>query len=299
MDCDDRKGHVFIDKDSESENERKVKELLLSLDAAEEAQHESAELTENEKLMAIPQLEISTEPKSTANITNLTDEELKLNPELYKMYSYYIPFAGGANNLTPPNPPQSAAGVMPRDDQATIKRKSPSKKQRHSKLTEPYIAPSHTNVQSVISPNGGIYHPCHGYSTREISIFDLFPGIVKYQSKRFGEADRIKFLLAQSQKPFCGVNGRPLGVDESEMWFTALKYLFNDITLGQFEYMTEEMQFLIKQYLSTHQKRRVFLTSIIRYGFLRVVSDLRKKLPRQEIKQQLEWEKRRKQKINA
>merc|ERR1719242_1770256 len=136
MDCDDRKGHVFIDKDSESENERKVKELLLSLDAAEEAQHESAELTENEKLMAIPQLEISTEPKSTANITNLTDEELTMNPELYKMYSYYIPFAGGANNLTPPNPPQPAAGVMPpRDDQATMKRKSPSKKQRHSKLT--------------------------------------------------------------------------------------------------------------------------------------------------------------------
>merc|ERR1712228_391466 len=55
MDCDDRKGHVFIDKDSESENERKVKELLLSLDAAEEAQHESAELTENEKLMVILQ----------------------------------------------------------------------------------------------------------------------------------------------------------------------------------------------------------------------------------------------------
>merc|ERR1719295_1056584 len=60
--------------------------------------------------------------------------------------------------------------------------------------------------------------------------------------------------------------------------------------------MTEEMQFLIKQYMSTHKKRRVFLTSIIRYGFLRVVSDLSKKLPRQEIKQQLAWEKRRKKK---
>eukprot|EP01084_Bolivina_argentea_P284035 486647_1 len=44
-------------------------------------------------MLTIPQLEISTAPKSTANITNLTDEELKMNPELYKMYSYYIPYA--------------------------------------------------------------------------------------------------------------------------------------------------------------------------------------------------------------
>jgi len=158
------------------------------------------------------------------------------------------------------------------------------------------IAPAHANIQSVISPNGGIYHPCHGYSTRDISIFDLFPGIVKYQSKRFCEADRVQFLCSLSAKPFRGVNGRPLGVNESEMWYTALKYLFNDITLGQFDFMTEEMQYVIHQFMATHKKRMDFLESIRRYGFLRVISDVSKKLPREQIRERMEADKRRKEK---
>ncbi len=51
-------------------------------------------------MMTIPQLEISTAPKSTANITNLTDEELKMNPELYKMFSYYNTCATTNTNIT-------------------------------------------------------------------------------------------------------------------------------------------------------------------------------------------------------
>ena len=53
--------------------------------------------------MTIPQLEISTAPKSTANITNLTEDELKINPELYQMYHYYAPFA-----VSPVTPTQHA-----------------------------------------------------------------------------------------------------------------------------------------------------------------------------------------------
>jgi len=158
------------------------------------------------------------------------------------------------------------------------------------------MAPAHANIQSVISANGGIFHPCHGYSTRDISIFDVFPGIVKYQSKRYSEWNRVEFLLSQSEKPFCGVNGRPLGVNEAEMWFVALKYLFNDITLGQFDFMTDEMQYIIRQYMATHKKRIVFLTSIRKHGFLRVISDISKKLPRDKIKKQMAEDKRRKEK---
>jgi len=158
------------------------------------------------------------------------------------------------------------------------------------------MAPAHANIQSVISANGGIFHPCHGYSTRDVSIFDVFPGIVKYQSKRYSEWNRVEFLLSQSEKPFCGVNGRPLGVNEAEMWFVALKYLFNDITLGQFDFMTDEMQYIIRQYMATHKKRIVFLTSIRKHGFLRVISDISKKLPRDKIKKQMAEDKRRKEK---
>lgn len=158
------------------------------------------------------------------------------------------------------------------------------------------IAPAHANVQSVISPNGGIYHPCHGYSTRDISIFDLFPGIVKYQSKKYNEADRVQFLTSLSQMAFVGVNNRPLKVDEAEMWFMALKYLFNDITLGQFDYMTVEMRYVIKQYMTGHKNRQTFLNSINTYGFLRVISDVSKKLPKQHIRKIMQHERVKKQK---
>jgi len=146
------------------------------------------------------------------------------------------------------------------------------------------VAPAHANVQSVISPNGGIYHPCHGYSTRDVSIFDLFPGIVKYQSKKYKEADRVDFLQSLSDVAFVGVNKRPLKVDEAEMWYMALKYLFNDISLGQFDSMTVEMRYVIKQYMTGHRNRETFLSSIKTYGFLRVISDVGKNLPKHYIR---------------
>ncbi len=148
----------------------------------------------------------------------------------------------------------------------------------------------------MISPNGGIYHPCHGYSTRDISIFDLFPAIVKYQSKKYNESDRVDYLLSLSDKAFTGVNNRPLKVDEAEMWYMALKYLFNDITLGQFDYMTVEMRYVIKQYMSSHKNRLNFLGSIKTYGFLRVISDVSKKLPREHIRKIMKQEKAKKEK---
>eukprot|EP01083_Nonionella_stella_P072122 194250_1 len=164
------------------------------------------------------------------------------------------------------------------------------------KHTEPHIAPAHANVQSVISPNGGIYHPCHGYSQRDISIFDLFPGIVKYQSKKYAECDRVDYLVSLSEKSFCSVNNKPLKVNEAEMWYTALKYLFNDITLGQFDYMSVEMRYVIKQYMSTHKNRLSFLKSIKSYGFLRVISDVSKKLPREHIQKIMKQEREKKEK---
>jgi hypothetical protein len=157
------------------------------------------------------------------------------------------------------------------------------------------VAPAHANIRSVISSDGGVYHPCHGYSTRDLSIFDLFPGIVKYQSKKYSEADRVKFLQSLSDVAFVGVDNQPLRVDESEMWYMALKYLFNDVTLGQFDYMTVEMRYVVKQYLSGHRNRSTFLESISTYGFLRVISDVSKKLPRQYIRKLLHQERVKKQ----
>jgi len=146
------------------------------------------------------------------------------------------------------------------------------------------VAPACVNVQSVIRPNGGIYHPCHGYSTRDVSIFDLFPGIVKYQNKKYKEKDRVTFLQSLSEESFVGVTNRPLKVDEAEMWYMALKYLFNDISLGQFDYMTVEMRYVIKQYMTGHRNRETFLSSIKTYGFLRVISDVGKNLPKHYIR---------------
>jgi len=141
--------------------------------------------------------------------------------------------------------------------------------------------------QPPASVNGRIYHPLDGYSPGRASIFEMFPDIVKYRDKHYGEADRIRFLLSRSQKPFCGANGRPLGVDESAMWFDALNYLISDITEGYFEYMTKEMQHFLKELLSTHNKRLVLLDAILHHGFLCVVSDFSEKLSRKEIQQPL------------
>eukprot|EP01083_Nonionella_stella_P072129 194261_1 len=327
-----------------------------------EAMQDKLDEAYTERMMTIPQLEISTAPKSTANITNLSEEELKMNPQLYKMYSYYIPFAhrGTASSAppplntpttppTPPNPHHHRSNMGPRRRNPNFLKPqlvgdeiyprshsySPNKhrnlintahghahshspirtvgsaklvpignvkpnpldiEKKGKKHTEPHIAPAHANVQSVISPNGGIYHPCHGYSQRDISIFDLFPGIVKYQSKKYAECDRVDYLVSLSEKSFCSVNNKPLKVNEAEMWYTALKYLFNDITLGQFDYMSVEMRYVIKQYMSTHKNRLSFLKSIKSYGFLRVISDVSKKLPREHIQKIMKQEREKKEK---
>merc|ERR1711933_549787 len=100
--------------------------------------------------------------------------------------------------------------LVPVNGSGSSSSKSSTSSKSKSKRNEPYIAPAHANVQSVISPNGGIYHPCHGYSTREISIFDLFPGIVKYQSKKYAEHDRVSYLVRLSDKGFASVSKRPL-----------------------------------------------------------------------------------------
>jgi len=180
--------------------------------------------------------------------------------------------------------------------QAEVEALAGKKAAAASKKKSLHVAPAHANVQSVISPNGGIYHPCHGYSTRDISIFDLFPGIVKYQSKKYNEADRVNYLTSLSDVAFVGVNNKPLKVDEAEMWYMALKYLFNDITLGQFDYMTVEMRYVIKQYMGSRRNRQTFLDSIKTYGFLRVISDVSKKLPREYIRKIMRQESVKKQK---
>merc|ERR1712207_118944 len=112
---------------------------------------------------------------------------------------------------------------------------------------------------------------------------------------KFNESDRVDYLVSLSASSFRGVNNRPLKVDEASMWYTALKYLFNDITLGQFDYMTIEMRYVIKQYISTHKNRLSFLNSIKSYGFLRVISDVSKKLPREHIQKIMKQERIKKE----
>merc|ERR1711902_25754 len=65
---------------------------------------------------------------------------------------------------------------------------------------------------------------------------------------------------------------------------------------GQFDYMTIEMRYVIKQYMSTHTNRLTFLNSIKSYGFLRVISDISKKLPREHIQKIMRQEMEKKEK---
>merc|ERR1712013_487719 len=54
-------------------------------------------------------------------------------------------------------------------------------------------------------------------------------------------------------------------------------------------------RYVVKQYLSGHRNRSTFLESISTYGFLRVISDVSKKLPRQYIRKLLHQERVEKQ----
>merc|ERR1712013_184207 len=135
-------------------------------------------------------------------------------------------------------------------------------------LTSPSPAPQPDDVTPVIISDGRIFHPCHGLSSRALTIFDLFPGIVKYQSKRYTERDRIAFLLSHSARSF------HVAVDESAMWLTALKYLLSDTAQRPFDQMSPRLTFALRSHVSSAHSRTSLLTSIYTHGFAPVLHDL-------------------------
>jgi len=170
--------------------------------------------------------------------------------------------------------------------------KSPGGSPASSKsASSPSIAPPTADVTPVITGDGRIYHPCHGHSFRAVSIFDLFPGIVRYQSKRFTERDRVDFLLAHSERSFLD------NVDEAAMWLTALKYLLNDAVLRPFDRLSPEVHFVLRSYMSNHRKRTSLLTSIRTHGLLCVLGSLQQKVPaspsRDDIRRKMRTAERR------
>jgi len=174
--------------------------------------------------------------------------------------------------------------------------KSPGGSPASSKsASSPSIAPPTADVTPVITGDGRIYHPCHGHSFRAVSIFDLFPGIVRYQSKRFTERDRVDFLLAHSERSFL------VNVDEAAMWLTALKYLLNDSVLRPFDRLSPELRFVLRSYMSNHRKRTTLLTSIRTHGFLHVLSSLHQKVPasRDDIRRKMRTAERQRLKREA
>merc|ERR1719411_512653 len=168
--------------------------------------------------------------------------------------------------------------------------KSPGGSPASSKsASSPSIAPPTADVTPVITGDGRIYNPCHGHSFRAVSIFDLFPGIVKYQSKRFTELDRVDFLLAHSERSFLD------NVDEAAMWLTALKYLLNDAVLRPFDRLSPEVHFVLRSSMSNHRKRTSLLTSIRSHGLLSVLGSLQQKVPasRDDIRRKMRTAERR------
>jgi len=135
-------------------------------------------------------------------------------------------------------------------------------------LTSPSPAPQPDGVTPVIISDGRIFHPCHGLSSRALTIFDLFPGIVKYQSKRYTERDRIAFLLSHSARSF------HVAVDESAMWLTALKYLLSDTAQRPFDQMSPRLTFALRSHVSSAHSRTSLLTSIYTHGFAPVLHNL-------------------------
>merc|ERR1711933_281257 len=115
-------------------------------------ENQEVELTENEtdKMMTIPQLEISTAPKSTANITNLSEEELKMNPELYKMYSYYIPFANHHNSSH--HSPHSGSRSRSQLRSQSLPPNSPNNERKTASMTKTHQSPSNHHHRSNMGP---------------------------------------------------------------------------------------------------------------------------------------------------
>jgi len=124
--------------------------------------------------------------------------------------------------------------------------------------------------------DSGVYHRFHANFVRKTSmnnnnnILNYFPNIAAYRDNRHNEADRILYLLSVSStvKPFYGVN-------ESEMWFEALKYLLNDLMRGQFEDLMKGMHYILKCSLSTHEKRHGLFALILHHGFVSVIGYFR------------------------
>jgi len=177
--------------------------------------------------------------------------------------------------------------------------KSPGGSPASSKsASSPSIAPPTADVTPVITGDGRIYHPCHGHSFRAVSIFDLFPGIVRHQSKRFTERDRVDFLLAHSERSFLD------NVDEAAMWLTALKYLLNDSVLrpyGPFDRLSPELHFVLRSNMSNHRKRTTLLTTIRIHGFLPVLSSLRQNVTasRDDIRRKMRTAERQRLELEA
>merc|ERR1712013_10484 len=135
-------------------------------------------------------------------------------------------------------------------------------------LTSPSPAPQPDGVTPVIISDGRIFHPCHGLSSRALTIFDLFPGIVRYRSKRYTERDRITFLISHSARSFHAA------VDEPAMWLTALKYLLNDTAQRPFDQMSPRLSFALRSHVSSPRSRTSLLTSIYAHGFAPVLHNL-------------------------
>jgi len=122
-----------------------------------------------------------------------------------------------------------------------------------------------------------IVHP-----PRQITIFDVFTNIIKYQSKKFSERDRVEYLLALSEKPLLVATNPQLQVDQLEMWYAALKYLFNSGTLGQSELdrMPMEVRYVLKKFMQTHQNRVMFLERVKLSSFSHVIRNISKEVPK-------------------
>jgi len=123
--------------------------------------------------------------------------------------------------------------------------------------------------------DSGVCRQFHENSVRKTSmnnnnILNSFPNIAAYRHNGHNEADRILYLCSVSStvKPF-------YGVDESEMWFEALKYLLNDLMRGQFEDLMKGMHYILKCSLSTHKKRHGLFVLILQRGFVSVVRHFR------------------------
>mmetsp|Transcript_12508 Transcript_12508/g.18898 ORF Transcript_12508/g.18898 Transcript_12508/m.18898 type:complete len:279 (-) Transcript_12508:148-984(-) len=142
---------------------------------------------------------------------------------------------------------------------------------------QPMQLPNAQQLMAITSPPvSGLYPIAH--PPRQITIFDVFPGIVEYQSKKFSERDRVEYLLALSEKPLLVATNPQLQVDQLEMWYAALKYLLN----AQFELdrMPMEVRYVLKKFMQTHQNRVMFLERVKLSSFSHVIRNISKEVPK-------------------